>query len=135
MDTLKQNMTLLYYKNLETHAKKNNIPIKLPHVNLIENNIKDTENDIIATATETETMYSEDFVYKKPWNKLNSIHKIIKVKEFINKLDMSDMEMKKHLINQFTTMIKNKQLTKKSDVEYDHISGNIISIPSLKITK
>ena len=125
-------MTLLYYKNLETHAKKNNITIKLPHVNLIENNIKDTENDNINT--ETETLYSEDFVYKKPWNKLNNIHKIIKVKEFINKLDISDMEMKKHLINQFTTMIKNKQLTKKSDVEYDHIHGNIISIPSLKIS-
>ncbi len=126
-------MTLLYYKNLEIQAKKNNINIKLPHINLIENNFKDTEIDIIAT--ETETMYSEDFVYKKPWNKLNSIHKIIKVKEFINKLDISDMEMKKHLITQFTTMIKNKQLTKKSDVEYDHISGNIISIPSLKITQ
>ncbi len=130
METLKQNMTLLYYKNLEIQAKKNNVTIKLPHVNLIENNIKDTEIEY----SETETNYSEDFVYKKPWNKLNSIHKIIKVKEFINKLDISDMEMKKHLINQFTTMIKNKQLTKKSDVEYDHISGNIISIPSLKIS-
>ena len=130
METLKQNMTLLYYKNLEIQAKKNNVTIKLPHVNLIENNIKDTEIEY----TETETMYSEDFVYKKPWNKLNSIHKIIKIKEFINKLDISDMEMKKHLINQFTTMIKNKQLTKKSDVEYDHVSGNIISIPSLKIS-
>ncbi len=132
MDILKQNMTLLYYKNLEIQAKKNNITIKLPHVTLIDN-VKDTENDNVNT--ETETMYSEDFVYKKPWNKLNSIHKIIKVKEFINKLDISDMEIKKHLITQFTTMIKNKQLTKKSDVEYDHISGNIISIPSLKITQ
>ena len=129
METLKQNMTLLYYKNLEIQAKKNNVNIKLPHINLIENN----DNEIVHT--ETETIYSEDFVYKKPWNKLNSIHKIIKVKDFINKLDISDMEMKKHLINQFTTMIKNKQLTKKSDVEYDHISGNIISIPSLKIDK
>ena len=29
-------------------------------------------------------------------------------------------------------MIKNKQLTKKNEVEYDAVNGKIISIPSLK---
>jgi hypothetical protein len=128
MDTLKHEVTKLYYKNLEIQAKKNNISIKLPTLQL------NYDNNTEEIHTETETIYSEDFVYKKQWNKLNSIHKIIKVKEFINKLDISDNEMKKHLINQFTLMIKNKKLTKKSDVEYDHIHGNIISIPSLKIS-
>ena len=123
----KENLLQLYYKNLEVYAKKNKIEIKLPMNININSNINSNIN------TETDTVNNEDdYIYKKPWNKLNVIHKSIKMKEFVNSLDMDDIEMKKHLKNQLVLMIKNKKLTKKNEVNYDHVNGRIISIPSLK---
>jgi hypothetical protein len=128
MEALKEKMTNLYYSNLEVQAKKNKININIPYIvtNVV---ITDTEN---INLSETETNYSEDFVYKKPWNKLNSVHKKIKMTEFVNNLTIDDLEMKKHLKKQLVQMITEKKLTKKNDVEYDHINGRIISIPSLQ---
>ena len=140
MEALQNNMKCLYYKNLETYAKKNKIDINIPNYNEIDNadisdisDISDVSETIDTTevANNTET-YTEDFVYKKPWNKLNIIHKCIKMQEYVNNLNIDDPEMKKHLKNHLVTMIKNKKLTKKTDVEYDHINGKIISVPSLQ---
>jgi len=131
MEALKEKMTNLYYSNLEIQAKKNkitlNINITKPIINITE-----TEQQQTVQMSDTETNYSEDFVYKKPWNKLNSVHKKIKMTEFVNNLTIDDLEMKKHLKKQLIQMITEKKLTKKNDVEYDHINGHIISIPSLQ---
>ncbi len=137
MEALQNNIKCMYYKNLEIYAKKHKIDINIPDYKIIKDTI---DNDITITeqntmtegVTETEALYSEDFVYKKPWNKMNIIHKKIKLEEFVNNLDIEDFEMKKHLKSQFVTMLKNKKLTKKTEVEYDAVNGKIISIPSLK---
>ncbi len=130
MEAIKDKMTNLYYSNLEAQAKKNKITLNIVHKN-IPINITETEQQTIQQS-DTETNYSEDFVYKKPWNKLNSVHKKIKMTEFVNNLTIDDLEMKKHLKKQLVQMITEKKLTKKNDVEYDHINGRIISIPSLQ---
>lgn len=137
MDTIKDNMINIYYKNLEIQAKKNKIDINLPKYIEVLSSKEEFKKDIepltpTENGTETETLYSEDFVYKKPWNKLNIIHKSLKIQEFVNHLTIDDPEMKKHLKNQLVLMIKNKKLTKKSDVEYDYVNGKVISIPSLQ---
>jgi hypothetical protein len=141
METLQHNIKCIYYKNLETYAKKHKIDINLPEYNkLIKNYSPDTTVTEHADNTEindndnndTEVTYSEDFVYKKPWNKLNIIHKKIKMEEFVNNLTIDDLEIKKLLKNQLVLMIKSKQLTKKNEVEYDAVNGKIISIPTLK---
>lgn len=136
MEELTKTMLILYYNNLEKQAKKNKININIPKV---ENNTSEimsiqTENTQTEnTQTENDdTIYSDDYMYKKPWNKLNSIHKIIKMKEFVNNIKMDDMEMKKHLKTQLIQMVKDRRLTKKNDVEYDSVNGRIISIPSLQ---
>ena len=130
MERLKQNMINVYYNNLESHAKKHKIDINLPKID------KQDYDDNIFTPTLTEEPSTEsnvdDFMYKKPWNKLNIIHKIIKMKEFVNELNIEDSEMKKHLKNQLVTMLKNKKLTKKSDVDYDAVNGRIITVHSLQ---
>ena len=140
MEALQNNMKCLYYKNLEAYAKKHKIDINIP--NYSELNTADM-SDTADTAINTETMdttnladntetYTEDFVYKKPWNKMNIIHKKIKLDEYVNNLDIEDLEIKKHLKSQFVLMLKNKKLTKKNEVEYDAVNGKIISIASLK---
>jgi hypothetical protein len=143
MELIKHNLQCMYYKNLETYANKHKIEIILPkNMDLITDTVltqcesETSPTEVKNTETETEQKaYSDitdDYIYKKPWNKLNVIHKIIKMKEFVNNLTIDDVEMKKHLKNQLVLMIKNKQLTKKNDVEYDHHIGRIISIPQLK---
>lgn len=145
MEALQNNIKCIYYKNLESYAKKHKIEINLPDYKIIKDNHDNYDNndyDITITEqmteipteanTETEGNYSEDFVYKKPWNKMNIIHKKLKMEEFVNNLSIDDLEIKKHLKAQLVLMIKNKKLTKKNEVEYDATNGKIISIPSLK---
>ena len=131
MEALQNNMKCIYYKNLETYAKKHKIDINIPDYKMMKDISQENDINITDVITETET-YTEDFVYKKPWNKMNIVHKKLKLEEFVNNLDMDDLEMKKHLKSQFVSMLKNKKLTKKNEVEYDAVNGKIISIPSLK---
>ena len=127
MDKLQQSMDTLYYKFIEIHANKNKIKVNIPNVNLTESiNIEPDTN------TETETKYSDEYIYRKPWNKLNTIHKIIKIKEFVSTLSIDDIEIKKNLKEKLVDMIKTKKLTKKNDINYDITNGIILSIPVLQ---
>ena len=129
MEKLQQTMDILYHEYIEIQAKKNNISITLP----IHSNLSEIPNDeMTVDNTETEIKYSDEYVYKKPWNKLNSIHKIIKVKEFIDSLNTNDIDMKKKLKKQLVDMIKDKKLNKKTDVNYDINNGNIVAIPIIQ---
>lgn len=133
MDSIVNDMMTLYYKNIDAQAKKNKINIILPIMQEAPINIADNVETVTENITETEQIsVTDDFVYKKPWNKLNSVHKVIKIKEFINTMSIDDIEMKKHLRTQLIDMIKKKKLTKKNDVEYDHVNGKILSIPALQ---
>lgn len=80
----------------------------------------------------TSQQFSEDYLYLKPWTKLNPIHKIIKIKEFVNQLNTKNEEDKQELKDKLITMVKNKLLTKKDSVLYDASKGKIISIPDLE---
>ena len=142
MEAIQNNIKCIYYKNLESYAKKHKIDINLPDYKITKDNPDYQDNDITITEqmteipteanTEVEELYSEDFVYKKPWNKMNIIHKKIKMEEFVNGLSITDSEIKKHLKSQLVSMLKNKKLTKKNEVEYDATNGKIVSIPALK---
>ncbi len=132
METIKNDMLNIYYKNIDTQAKKNKVNVTLPQIAEEPVNIADVvDNTTEITETEQHSI-TDDFVYKKPWNKLNSVHKVIKIKEFINTMTIDDIEMKKHLRSQLIDMIKKKKLTKKNDVEYDQVNGRILSIPALQ---
>jgi hypothetical protein len=131
MEKLTQNMINMYHNNLEIHAKKHKIDINLPKSTVHQDYDDNTFTPTLTEEPTTETNV-DDFVYKKPWNKLNIIHKIIKMKEFVNELKIEDNEMKKHLKTQLVSMLKNKKLTKKSDVDYDAVNGKIITVHSLQ---
>ena len=130
MDKLRQTMDSLYYDYIDIYAKKNKITVILPTNTIITDNTNDVDTPV--ENTETEIKYSDEYVYKKPWNKLNSVHKIIKIKEFIDNLNTNDIDMKKKLKAQLVTIIKNKELNKKTDVNYDMRNGNIIAIPIIQ---
>jgi hypothetical protein len=129
-----------YYKSLKkTLNKHNNSKYNSYFEDILsEDNFTDTECSNTQGNTESNTQSitnsetkNDDFYYKKPWNKLNIVHKRIKIKEFINTL-MITKEKKKELYNKFSSLLNSKKLTKKNDVEYDSINGKIITIPVLK---
>ena len=131
IDKLQLDLEILYMNNLLKQAKKNKID-QTP----ITDRIKELEYNIIDSISNTDTekdiIYSDDYIYKKTWNKLNNVHKIIKIREFVNKLLINNLENKKKLKDDLITLVKTKKLTKKNSVNYDSINGRIVSIPILE---
>lgn len=118
-----------YNENLKSYLNKIHNTNYNSYFENTENETNDTENQssIVNSDNITET---EEY-YKKHWNKLNIIHKKIKIKEFINNLPINK-ESKKNIITKILTLLNNKKINKNKDIEYDNINGKIISIPILK---
>jgi len=76
--------------------------------------------------------FSDEDLYKKPWIKLNPIHKIIKIKEFVNNLKINLEKDRIILRDELIDLVKNKILTKKEKVNYDEVNGKIISLSDLQ---
>ena len=139
-NSIKSNLYLLYINNLIKTCDKQNInkDILVKELEKIDNSneiiIKKitSSNSLSNTESPTAHKFSDDYLYQKPWNKLTTIHKIIKVKEFVNQLsiknDKDQLSIKESLIE----LVKNKTLTKKDSVIYDSNKFKIISIPILK---
>jgi CBS domain containing-hemolysin-like protein len=136
LNILKNNLNLNYYKNLKKNCKKFNINeyFLTDIIDNLENTLSKNESSVEESEIKSDNnnvIYSEDYVYKKPWTKLNSVHKIIKIKEFVSKLLIEDKNDKIELINRLKFLVKNKIITKKDKVNYDKLKGRIISIPDL----
>lgn len=138
LNILKNNLNLNYYKNLKKNCKNCDINENFltEIIDNLENDLSKNESSIEESELKSENnnnevIYSEDYVYKKPWTKLNSVHKIIKIKEFVSKLLIEDKNDKIELINRLKFLVKNKIITKKDKVNYDKLKGRIISIPDL----
>jgi hypothetical protein len=99
-----------------------------------QSNIKKNTSNLSLNNTESPTsaQFSDDYLYLKPWTKLTAIHKIIKIKEFVNMLLIKDEKDKDELKEKLVDMVKNKIITKKDSVLYDSTKGKIISIPNLQ---
>lgn len=90
--------------------------------------------------------YSKDIdimMYKRPWTKLNQIHKITKIREYINNLKY-DKKIKSTIIEKnredlINDIIKGLELKKfgknKNQIEYDHINMKINDISCIYYSK
>ena len=77
-------------------------------------------------------IFSDEELYKKPWTKLNAVHKILKIKEFVNNLKMNSEKDRVQLRDELIDLVKLKILTKKDKVDYDEINGKIKSLCDLQ---
>ena len=132
---LKNNLEIEYFNNLYYYAKEMNINTSL--INNKINEYKGEYNEVhsITTSEMESEVYSDNYLYQKSWNKLKTVHKIIKIKEFINKLVIKDNNNKYKLEKDLVNLIKLKKLTKKDSVYYNEGTGEIISIPCLSFKK
>jgi hypothetical protein len=145
IDLINKKMEIKYYKSILQSLNKqeiieswlnnhlNKLYNELPKEKLSET-FTEKKKDV-NSSSETENhkqIFADDDLYKKSWQKLNSIHKILKVKEFINNLKMDSEKDKIKLKDELVELIKNKVLTKKENVKYDEINGKIITLPNLQ---
>lgn len=127
LESLQLNLQISYLNNLILAASKYNIDIT--HVSNFLDKLtnKELENYTI-TEKASETSHI-DYLYLKSWSKLTIIHKIIKIKEFINNLDINGENEKEELKDKLIEIIKDKK--KKIKINYDEAKGKVISIQQL----
>jgi len=134
LSTIKLNLKKLYYNSLILQLKKNK-----NNTEYIEELLKNLNNDIIESETntiintDTDIKTEDDYIYKKEWNKLNNIHKIIKIKEYINSLPINNTLESELLKGKLVKLVKTRKITKKDSVIYDTVNYRIINIKCLKI--
>ena len=137
LNKIKNNIDNHYYTELlkvfKKHKKNSDfIESKLKDIKNDEESITETEiTEKIESEKNKKIVFSEDYHYKKSWNKLSLVHKNIKAKEFVSKLMIKNNDDKKKLEKTIIKLIKEKKLTKKDKVNYDSVNGRIISIPDL----
>ena len=145
LEELQINLKIKYLNNIIAGCSKTNLNcdnvkkelINYEHEQQENNNYTITENknkiqidekisDKEPSKTETETI---DYLYLKPWSKLTQIHKVIKIKEFVNNLEIKNLIEKENLKDKLIDQIKEKK--SKNKINYDDTKGKILSISNL----
>ena len=128
-------MKIKYYDNLIKYGTKNSYDIS--ELKKLKSELAESIEEVDSESASEENkvkdiIYSDDYLYQKPWTKISQIHKIIKIKEFVSKLLINDDDDKDKLINDLSNRIRSRELTKRSSVNYDSVKGIIVSIPKLE---
>jgi len=143
INSIEKSLEINYINNLikaceKSGLNKNDLEKKLSELSeqseMKSSGIKKSISNVSLNNTESPTsqQFSDDYLYLKPWAKLTPIHKIIKIKEYVNMLLIKNEEEKESLKEKLIDMVKNKVITKKDSVLYDSTKGKIISIPNLQ---
>jgi len=140
LDLISNKIEIKYYNNLIKYCKETNndyaiFSNQLVNLQEINDTVTESENTLSKLDNDTseskEVIYSDDYLYKKPWIKLSNVHKIIKIKEFVSKLLIYNKDDKDNLKKELVRLITIKYLTKKDKVKYDSSNGRVIAIPIL----
>tara|TARA_B110000879_G_C11027102_1_gene453331 strand:- start:599 stop:1015 length:417 start_codon:yes stop_codon:yes gene_type:complete len=130
-------MELLYYQNLKTYNKDSSIMKKIEkEMSILEKSLKETNNSVDEEKIlelETKISETEESYFYKPWNKISTVHKIIKLKEYVRELELENSHKLK-LINFLKNALKLKKISKNDQVLYNITNAQIISIPKLNIS-
>jgi hypothetical protein len=147
LDIIINKFNFKYYKGLKHHLDKTQIKAEWlnKHISELSTNINSEKLSETTTQvqiekkninlSETENhkhIFSDEDLYKKPWIKLNSIHKILKIKQFVNDLKFDSEKDRINLREELIELVKNKILTKKEKIKYDEINGKIIALTNLQ---
>lgn len=128
-------LSLQKYKNeINSISDDKDVPWVKERLTLLHTVIKH-----MSTPKKTETepdIYEEieNQMFKKSWNRLPEVHKIMKVREFLNK-NIKKASQRKQYEQKIREAIINKKLNSKKEVEYNSDIGQIVSIKVLKYNK
>jgi len=135
---IENKLNLKYFENLKEEMIKNNIntydiDLKIETIiNFLNNNEKNKLNNSSSETENFKQIFSDENLYKKPWNKLNLIHKQLKIKEFIRELKIESNIDRDNLKDELINLVKSKIFNKKLTIIYDENKGKIKEIPKLE---
>lgn len=138
-DIIKNKLKIKKFSN-ELKNISDDHPIRAQHIQTILDELETFDDEAVDTENKMEIKHVYDeitkLMFQKPWNKLPEIHKILKVKEFVNQLiqlnDKKSQKKKKKLLEKLVNGIRKRELTKKNTVEYDSKNACIIKINKLE---
>lgn len=81
---------------------------------------------------ENMTKEMSQYVFRKQWNKLYEIHKVIKIKEFV-KENVKDQKMQIEITEKLVEHIGNGMINTKKYVVYDPNTEKILTLPCLTV--
>ena len=140
LENIQNDLQINYFNNLLLACDKlniNNNKIQKILNDLIhnQNNVENNDNVTVSDKNDNITLSEKNnYLYLKPWTKLNIVHKNIKIKEFVNSLNIDNLHDKNNLKDNIINIIKDKILSKKTKINYDSNKGVIISISCLACT-
>jgi hypothetical protein len=149
LEIIQKKLEVRYYKSIltELHDSDSNLPWLKTHYEKLVENLNSERDKLSESQTQTDKkvetispcesdnhkqIFSDEELYKKPWTKLNAVHKILKIKEFVNNLKINSEKERVQLRDELIDLVKLKILTKKEKVNYDDVNGKIISLSNLQ---
>lgn len=146
LDKIYIKLDIKYYKALRDYLNKTNQKYNWldVYINELIESIKDEKlsetfiegvSKVKLSKTDSyNQIFDDQTLYKRPWTKLNTIHKILKIQEFVKntQLNFKSDEERNKLKDELIELIKNKTLTKKENINYSETEGRIINIPNLQ---
>jgi hypothetical protein len=147
LEIIQKKLSYRYYKSIlsEISESDSNYSWIYTHCEKILQSLNNDKEKLSETQTEKKTdvtspiesdnhkqIFSDEEFYKKPWVKLNPVHKILKIKEFVNGLKINTEKDRAQLRDELIDLVKLKILTKKEKVSYDEANGKIISLYNLQ---
>lgn len=143
----KENKYMIFFKSLT----KNDIPAKKFTHSIVKYNFEKKKivdrinNRLLSRNIKPKNEYDGDFdtlveelnnnIYKKPWNRLHPQLKINRIQHYIkfikNKYNLSEKN-ELYLNNELSSAIRERLITKKTHIDYDHENCKIISIINLE---
>lgn len=147
LELIQKKLELKYYKSIlsNINSSDSNFEWLQDYCNKLSNKLNDSKDKYSESQTEKKTdnyspiesdnhkqIFSDEDLYKKPWTKLNAVHKILKIKEFVNNLKINSEKARAELRDELIDLVKLKILTKKEKVVYDESIGKIISLTDLQ---
>lgn len=137
LEYYQNNMNLSYYINLKKYNTDSNVEKIIDEkIDSLKNLLKETSDSINEeknSELESKLSETEESYFYKPWNKMSTVHKIIKLKEYVSNLELEN-NIKIKLINYLKNALKNKKITKNDQVIYNISKAKIISIPKLELS-
>tara|TARA_B100000768_G_C11251721_1_gene364399 strand:- start:690 stop:1130 length:441 start_codon:yes stop_codon:yes gene_type:complete len=129
-------MNKIYFINIKNNTSNKEIINKVScSISNITSNILNVTDSIIEKKnSEIDNKLSEtdEGYFYKPWNKMSTVHKIIKIKQFVNNMNIEN-DKKSKLITYLKTALKKKIISKNDQVIYNISQAKIVSIPKLEL--
>mgnify|MGYP006138871799 CR=1 FL=1 len=129
-------MNKIYFTNIKNNTSNKEIISKvncsISNITLNILNVTDSIDEKKMSEIDDKLSETDEGYFYKPWNKMSAVHKIIKIKQFVNNMNIENNQKSK-LITYLKTALKKKIISKNDQVIYNISKAKIVSIPKLEL--